>query len=735
MVAAVAPQPAVARGTRPDSKGVKAVPVTAAVKSDADKTDYSFGDVLRSFPSTIWAFIGGMAVLLIFGIAVVAIGIMQADDSGSGGLIAAAVEEATPTLVGNLGPNQTPTFVPTATSPPESFDTPDPEAYTVFSSEDLGFTLDYPDNWQLRETDMLAIFSPDANGLNPAELGGSAFWLSRSDDEEVAISDLLSDILTEFPSDAKTLNEGTISIASQTWTMAQIGFEDENLGGQGIATLAVTNKDEVGYTLVAVAPAPLWNSVQPVYQEMINSFRFGAEEIIAQADEDEADEESTASATRTPRSISEADEEADEEGDEGSSTSSGSSQTPTPKAKATPLVYVIKSGDTLLAIANQHGIDVDLLTDENGITNPNSLRLGQELTIPFTEEELEAWNEGRSASSGGSSSSGKTDGGTSAETEGEAAIGSDNSADESDEEAANQSAPVINDDVADEAATEAESLSGRIVYPAFNLGTNSYDLWMYNIDSGEDVVIAGDASQPAFNRDGSLLAYRSWDLGTRGIFFRDFVGGRGGQVTRFVEDGLPTWAPDGFSFAFASRREGDRVARLYRGDQQGQGDSALGFNAEYTSAFPDGRLVAKGCSPAGDCGIYVMNGDGLGGNKISPDTGDTAPAVSPDGSKIALMSTGRGSNNWEIWVINADGSNPQRLTENRSNEGLPAWSPDGKSIAYVSDQGGLWAVWVMNADGSNQRKLFNMSGSPDGIVLHAADNSKGWLEERISWAP
>jgi Tol biopolymer transport system component len=85
--------------------------------------------------------------------------------------------------------------------------------------------------------------------------------------------------------------------------------------------------------------------------------------------------------------------------------------------------------------------------------------------------------------------------------------------------------------------------------------------------------------------------------------------------------------------------------------------------------------------------------------------------------------------------MNPDGTNPQRLTENGSNEGLPTWSPDGQTIAYVSDQGGVWAVWAMNPDGSNQRKLFNMKGSPDGLVLRDIDNSKGWLEERISWAP
>jgi Tol biopolymer transport system component len=85
--------------------------------------------------------------------------------------------------------------------------------------------------------------------------------------------------------------------------------------------------------------------------------------------------------------------------------------------------------------------------------------------------------------------------------------------------------------------------------------------------------------------------------------------------------------------------------------------------------------------------------------------------------------------------MDTNGSNPRRLTDNGNNDGLPTWSPDGKSIAYVSDAGGVWSIWVMNADGSNQRKLFAMKGTPDGYVLHDKDNSRGWLEERISWAP
>jgi TolB protein len=393
-----------------------------------------------------------------------------------------------------------------------------------------------------------------------------------------------------------------------------------------------------------------------------------------------------------------------------------------------------------LGIAVKFGVDMDLLAQENGITSPESLQIEQELIIPFTAEELAAYNQGLqgnapSAGSAPASQANQAGTGQTGVASDEVVPGATRAAPEA--EAAPEAAapqPTRTEAVA-APASEPAPISGRVVYPAYNPGINSYDIWMVDLATGEQTPIAGNASQPAFNRDGTLLAYRSWERSTRGIFFRDFVGGRGGIVTRFVEDGLPSWSPDGYSFSFASRKEGDRVPRIYIGNQLGEETFAVGFQGEYPDTFPDGRLVIKGCTPSGDCGLFIIGPRGGGEKKISGEGGDTAPAVSPDGTKIAFMSSGRGATNWEIWVMNADGSNTRRLTENRNNDGLPAWSPDGKSIAYVSDQGGVWAVWVMNADGSNQRKLFDMKGPPDGKVLHDEFNSRGWLEERISWAP
>jgi Tol biopolymer transport system component len=247
-------------------------------------------------------------------------------------------------------------------------------------------------------------------------------------------------------------------------------------------------------------------------------------------------------------------------------------------------------------------------------------------------------------------------------------------------------------------------------------------------------LLVPNGSQPHLSSGGDLLAYRSWEPSGRGVAFVTIGGGRGGLLTGFLEDSLPSWAPDSITMAFASRREGDRVSRLYRVNQATGEEHSLGLLGEYVSTLPDGRLVFKGCDIEGMCGMFITGPEGGALNLISNNTSDTAPAPSPDGTQIAFMSFSRsGADNWEIYVMSSGGGNVTRLTNNGANDGLPVWSPDGSAIAFASDRDGVWAIWAMNPDGSDQRKLFNMGGSPDGLVGFDINNSKGWVEERISW--
>jgi Tol biopolymer transport system component len=129
-----------------------------------------------------------------------------------------------------------------------------------------------------------------------------------------------------------------------------------------------------------------------------------------------------------------------------------------------------------------------------------------------------------------------------------------------------------------------------------------------------------------------------------------------------------------------------------------------------------------------------MRDDGTFPQQIVAGGSETNPEASPDGGQVAFMSKRDG--NWEIYVVDLDGSGLQRLTRDPANDGLPAWSPDGRALAFVSDRGGSWAVWAMRPDGSGQRRLFDVGGPLDGQVQGAAPHeTHGWVEERISWGP
>jgi len=100
---------------------------------------------------------------------------------------------------------------------------------------------------------------------------------------------------------------------------------------------------------------------------------------------------------------------------------------------------------------------------------------------------------------------------------------------------------------------------------------------------------------------------------------------------------------------------------------------------------------------------------------------DIGPVYSPDGSQVAFASNRDG--NFEIYVVDADGVNPLRLTQTTANETEPAWTPDGRQLVYQSDAAGTAQVWIMNADGSNQRPLTEGPAnlepvvSPDGTTI------------------
>jgi TolB protein len=73
---------------------------------------------------------------------------------------------------------------------------------------------------------------------------------------------------------------------------------------------------------------------------------------------------------------------------------------------------------------------------------------------------------------------------------------------------------------------------------------------------------------------------------------------------------------------------------------------------------------------------------------------DVDPAFSPDGRRIAFVSNTDG--NAEIYVMNADGSGILRLTRDTSNDFYPHWSPDGKTLIFSSDRSGKYGIYQID---------------------------------------
>jgi TolB protein len=197
------------------------------------------------------------------------------------------------------------------------------------------------------------------------------------------------------------------------------------------------------------------------------------------------------------------------------------------------------------------------------------------------------------------------------------------------------------------------------------------------------------------------------------------------------EDGKRLFFRDNNNRAFVidmATREGKRILLQ------------MGFIGNLAEA-PNGNklVVARFKSELMDSSdLWLTDMEGQNRRILTRDIGLTYdPAWSPNGKKIAYIS-GHGYQTHELCIINSDGTNKQKLTTNQSLELLPAFSPDGKSIAYVSDLTGNYEVWLMDADGSNVRQLTKSEGidtrpcwSPDGteilFVSSRGGNMQLWI--------
>ena len=144
-----------------------------------------------------------------------------------------------------------------------------------------------------------------------------------------------------------------------------------------------------------------------------------------------------------------------------------------------------------------------------------------------------------------------------------------------------------------------------------------------------------------------------------------------------------------------------------------------------------GSLIAFSNLAFDNFEIYVMDADGGSRENLSNHpVHDMEPDWSPDGTKIAFVST-RNDRVHQIYVMDSDGKNQTRLTDGPPRKRQPDWSPDGGKIAFTVDDG-IPRIDVMDADGKNRASLVGQasapSWSPDGQQIMFV-SARNWESE------
>lgn len=209
---------------------------------------------------------------------------------------------------------------------------------------------------------------------------------------------------------------------------------------------------------------------------------------------------------------------------------------------------------------------------------------------------------------------------------------------------------------------------------------------------------------PSFSSDGQSIYFSSNRVSTFSIWRipLDCSGSLGELLTsESSSDNYPQISPDGTTILYTSSNfsSGSKKILSAKLGSIFPKQITAGENGRWS---PDGKqvLFTKADKNTGNMQLWKMNYDGSSLMNITQSIyhNEIHPCWSPDGTKIVFASDearSGDSKNYDIWLINNDGSNRRRLTTNRSRDDLPNFSPDGKTIYFRSNRGLKWNIWEM----------------------------------------
>lgn len=263
--------------------------------------------------------------------------------------------------------------------------------------------------------------------------------------------------------------------------------------------------------------------------------------------------------------------------------------------------------------------------------------------------------------------------------------------------------------------------TGKILFTSTRDG--NAEIYLMNSDGSNQQNLTNHSahdSQPAWSPDNNKFIFVSERSETPDIYTMKLDGSDLERLTYPVNSSDPSdgkninadphWSPDGTEIVFYSQRDNDEGLWLMNSDGTDLRKLNLPFGVHYYPKWCGGSekvVFSSTLAGEGALDVYIVNLDGSNLKRLTNNSEpDVFPICNKDGSKIAF--TTRKNGYYDIWVMDVNGTNQVNITDNPDiDDYIPAWSPDGSNIIYTSGNidRSESDIWLMKPDGTGKNQI------------------------------
>ena len=268
----------------------------------------------------------------------------------------------------------------------------------------------------------------------------------------------------------------------------------------------------------------------------------------------------------------------------------------------------------------------------------------------------------------------------------------------------------------------------KIVFVSDRPQYSNKQIFIMDNDGSDQVKITNDSNEyihPVFSPDGSKIIFYSHTVNHEDeIYLINLDGSDFVNLTNCAgSDNLPAYNQDGTKIVFTSTRDGNR--EIYIMDSDGKNQTRLTFNdiIDHSPQFVEGstKILYFSSNQDNNYNIYVMDLDGNNKKRLTEENSyycftsfisdasfniyDSRPCISPNGLQITFMSFNYNQSNYEIFLMDYNGQNPQILAMEAGYNVAPVFNPDGSKILFRSHRGANYDIYEMDLNGELQTNL------------------------------